>query len=87
MPEDFGLSSDARGQSGWWVRCQWVMGRLGGWHGPCLGGSVCESHESQLSGSKQERGQVMGTGYVGCGRGVEPRFTPQMFPSPEKPGS
>ena len=54
---------------------------------PCLGGSVCKSHESQLSGSKQERGQVMGSGYAGCGRGVELRFTPQMFPSPEKPGS
>ena len=63
------------------------MGRLGGWHGPCMGGSVCNSHESQLSGSKEERGQVMGTVYVGCGRGVEPGFTPQMFPSTEKPGS
>lgn len=44
----------------------------------CMGGSGCESSESQLSGSVEERGQGMGPGYVWVWRGGESRFTPDI---------
>lgn len=73
VPEDFDLSLDAHGQCGRWIKYKWTMGRLGGWLGagggnttlPCLAGSGCRNSESYyLSGSGEEGGQGMGTGYV-----------------------
>lgn len=67
------------------------MGRLEGWLGaaggyttlPCMAGSGYKCSESHyLSGSGEERGQGMGTGYVWVWRGGESGSTPQMVPSP-----